>query len=286
MFRPIAFQSKAISPSFFEIADAWSLLLLLLCKKIKFSLWQNPVVRFSALFILFNLWVYWPKGHPKIRSVYMFLPFACTILGVVYQRYEEAFPEYPNRLLRYLAVFFGLVLMGVLVLPFLTSVSLLRVVALSVMLSLFLWTYLHFPVARIRQLIAGVMLLHHVYAALLIPLQHSALPGDRQPVAVAVKVVKFASLQYAGKAVLFPVAIRNLLFSDQADRVVIPPGISYQIPYWLHTGKIMTYDSTPHPATAFFPMPRKRIRKLLIQCFVFSMAVGMSRSFSTNEKKR
>ncbi len=100
-------------------------------------------------------------------------------------------------------------------------------------------------------------------------------PGYRQPVAVAATVIRNASLQYRGKAVRFPVAIKNRMFSYRSDTVTKPSGISYQIPsyYFLSTGKIMTLIQCRMREPSIFHTLRKWISMLLIRCSVFSTEI-------------
>lgn len=239
---------------FFKLLLPWSLLLLALFKKIKFGLWQNPLTRFSALFIVFNLWVYWFTGQPKIRYVYMFLPFACTILGHIYQVFTEAYPLLLQRILKYFSAAFVIVLPGLFALPFFATVSIPWLTLLAVALGIFLFCYLRYAVQRIWLLITGVVLLRLIYAALFIPLQYKGIRNLQREVAVAAQATNNSPLQYLSPAEPFSVAVNNLLVHYNLETIGIPPMASYQIPYYWyrHTGHIVRYDTVPHQGTAFF----------------------------------
>lgn len=236
-----------------QMAAPWSLFLLLLFKKIRYNLWQNPFVRFSILFIVCNIWVYWFTGQPKMRYVYMFVPFACTIFAHIYHRFTMEYPAQFNRLLKYLGLFFGLALLGVCILPFFEEVSATGTICLITALSVFLFYYFRIASERIWLFIAGLILLRYVYAILIIPIQYKYIESYNRQMAKAVEVTGKAPLRYWAKALTLPISVSNKLFTYQLETASIPPVIPYQIPYYyyLNTGEIMKYDTVKINAPLF-----------------------------------
>lgn len=130
---------KAIGYPFLllKLVAPWSLLLLFLRKGIWREAVKNPFVRFSFLFIIYNIWVYWLTGQPKARYVYMFVPFACTILSFIYWEVSKRNSVRLNKILKYLGVVFGLVLLAIIALPFFEPVSSTLIFLMSIALIVF-----------------------------------------------------------------------------------------------------------------------------------------------------
>ena len=84
---------------------------------------SNPLIKFTAIFIVSNIWVYWFTGDLRIRYVYMFLPFLTLLLVYFYIERRAVYP----RLTKIVETIFGTsmitVAVGFLVLPFLPRVS-------------------------------------------------------------------------------------------------------------------------------------------------------------------
>lgn len=239
---------------FLKMLAPWSLLLLLLFTKIRFRFGENPLVRFSILFIVFNLWVYWFTGQPKIRYVYMFLPFACTILAYIYQRFSEARPEAFNKILRPFGFVFLAVAVAVGVVPFVQEISLFPALILCAVLLFFTYQYFFGAWQRIWLLIAGVILLRLVYAALFIPLQHKALKNYQPVVQTMVEKAGGLPISYQADPEAMPIAINTSLFRFEHDTATVAPVLSYQVPYYyyLQTGRVMTLDTSAASANVKF----------------------------------
>lgn len=264
-------KSIAFPLLFLKLLLPWSLLLLLLFKKIKYQFLQNPVVRFSLLFVLLNLWVYWFTGQPKGRYIYMFLPFACTILTQVYQRFTEAYPAFFDKVLRYFSAIFFLAFIAILALPFLAEVSVAWTVSLAMALALFLVFYLKTSVNRIWQLVGGILLLRLAYAVLLIPIQYREIPNYQRQVAVAAKATRQRPVQYLSNPVPFSVSLNTQLFEYQMETIQVPPVTSFQIPYYYYklTGKLLSYDTIPRANVSLFSMASQMNEKPVDTLHVF-----------------
>lgn len=229
---------------FLKMLAPWSLLLLLLLKKIRFGLWQNPLVRFSLLFILFNIGVYWFTGQPKIRYVYMFLPFACTVFAAIYERFTQAYPDRLNKLLKPFGFFFLAVVAALLILPFFIRLEVVGVVFFAIAFLVFLYVYFFRAVSRIWMLVLGLVLMRLTYAALFIPLQYSGIRQYKEPVAKLVAKSNGAPIVYKAEADVFPVTVQSRLFHYSFGTVKLPPVISYQVPYYyyLQTRKLLKFE--------------------------------------------
>lgn len=239
---------------FLKMLAPWSLLLLLLFTKVRFQLSQNPMVRFSIFFIAFNLWVYWFTGQPKIRYVYMFLPFACTILAFIYQRFTEERPDAFNKILRPIGFVFLAAAIGVGVVPFIQDTSLFLVIIFCAFLLFSTYQYFFGAWQRIWMLVAGIVLLRLTYAVLFIPLQHKALQNYQPIVQTMIEKAAGVPISFKADAEAMPIAINTSLFRFQHDTAKVAPVLSYQVPYYyyLQTGKVMKLDSSAVTANVKF----------------------------------
>jgi 4-amino-4-deoxy-L-arabinose transferase-like glycosyltransferase len=237
---------------FLKMLFPWSLLLLLLFKKIRFRFWQNPLVHFSLLFILLNLWVYWFTGQPKIRYVYMFLPFACTVLAFIYYRFVEQDSAAFERLLKPFGFVFPVVLFALGALVFLEKKTLVPAVLFALAFLGLAHTYFWGNLNRLGVLIAGIILIRLTYAALFIPFQYKGVENFQAHVQKIIEKTRGAPIYYKAATVTIPVSVKNFLFHYSYDTVQIAPVLSYQIPYYyyLYTGFLMKLD-TVAAKTAF-----------------------------------
>lgn len=230
-----------------KLLAPWSLLLIALAvKSVRQQVWQNPLVRFSILFIACNLWVYWFTGQPKARYIYMFVPFATTIFVQLYHSY---FAGRQQQLLRYLGwggwlfVFAAAVLV---VIQFITDAGGVRGFACALLFGAFCWQYFRYRSSiKIWLFIGGIMLLRLVYAVVFIPIQDKGTAHYEAPMQGAVAALKGQPLRYWGPVQPFPVAIDTKVFSWRGDTISVPPLIHPQVPYYYHkhSGKLLLYDS-------------------------------------------
>ncbi|MCU7550017.1 glycosyltransferase family 39 protein [Chitinophagaceae bacterium LB-8] len=228
----------------------WSLLLLLLVKKIRLHIWSNPLVRFSILFIIFNIGVYWFTGRPKLRYVYMFLPFFYTILAYLYWKYKSHYFSTISKFLKYTGFLFLLILGGVVVLPFFLNVSIFWVVLMAVALLIFSYNYFRQSRFSIWFFIIGVVLTRLVYAALIVPVEHerSSMRYD-----LFIKEIGMANnhqpVTYWSPADSLDFVIDVKINKWEYESLASPPEFHYQLPYYYHraTGDIMQYASSIQP---------------------------------------
>lgn len=68
----------------------WVLLIFVLpFNKLKAVIRDNALLRFSLLFILSNIWIYWLSPGTRQRYLYMFLPFLTWLLAAFYAQRER-----------------------------------------------------------------------------------------------------------------------------------------------------------------------------------------------------
>ncbi|RPD50736.1 ArnT family glycosyltransferase [Paracnuella aquatica] len=230
-----------------KLLAPWSLLLIALAvKSVRQQVWQNPLVRFSILFIACNLWIYWFTGQPKARYIYMFVPFATTIFVQLYHSY---FAGRQQQLLRYLGWggwLFVLAAAASVILPFVIDSGGRIGFICALFLGIFCWQYFRNRSSfKIWLFIGGIMLLRLVYAIVFIPIQDRGTAHYEAPMEEAVAASKGQPLHYWGPVQPFPVAIGTKVFSWRGDTISVPPLIHPQVPYYYHkhSGKLLLYDS-------------------------------------------
>lgn len=230
-----------------KLLAPWSLLLLtLFLKGVRRQVWNNPLVRFSILFIACNLWIYWFTGQPKARYIYMFVPFAITVFVQLYQSYFASRQQQLVRYLKWAGFLFVLAAVALLVLPFLAGVDIAAALISAVWLGIFCGQYFQYAGSlKIWMFISGIILLRLVYAVVFIPLQDRGTVHYEAPVQQVVKALQDQALHYWGPPQPFAVAIDTKIFSWKGDTISVPPLIHPQVPYYYHkhSGKLLLYDS-------------------------------------------
>lgn len=233
---------------FFKLLLPWSLLAgLLFVKRVRYRFQSNPLVWFSVLFIAFNLWVYWFTGQPKMRYVYTFVPFACTVLVHIYRRFAEARPGILDKAFGYTGYLFALISAGVATLPFFLPVSTVWVVALVVGLGAVTYALFKSKTHRVWVFIAGLVTARLVYAALLAPVQRQGIDSYGDVVRKAAAGNNSLPLQYWADAVPFAVAVQNKAVNYQHEVIKMPQTLPLEIPYYYYrqTGRILRFDTVP-----------------------------------------
>ena len=239
----------------FKLLAPGCLVLLVLFKRQRYTLFDNPLVKFSLLFFLFNIGVYWFTGIAKLRYVYMFVPFAMNIFVHFYAQFEKRNPGLFDKYLKYAGVVFGIALAGVLALPFFFEINIWSVIGSAILLLVFLVNYFRLADHRIWFFITGMILLRLVYAAIGIPIQSKGM-ADYRPIMANV------AAKSDGERVHFylPPDTLNLDVEVGAkfhkwDKppVIVPPFLIHQIPYYYHcySGKVMQYDTAILPGKVY-----------------------------------
>jgi 4-amino-4-deoxy-L-arabinose transferase-like glycosyltransferase len=233
--------------NFFKILLPWSLLLLFLVKRNGYSLWRNEITRFSILFILFNLPVYWFTGQPKMRYVYMFIPFCMIILSTIFYHYKAVYPGLVNKILSFLPLIFLAALAMLIILPVLVSVDL----TWWLLTLLLLLTYLFFAgrmkAYSIWYFAGGIVALRFIAAAVYLPAwyENLDLKYDREMERVAALNNNGPMHIYSQPDTIeldFDLKVRRFSYGS----VKTLPFLTYQVPYYYYrcTGQLVTYDTT------------------------------------------
>ena len=238
---------KAVGYPFllFKLLAPWSLLLLFLNKRIWKEALKIPFIRFSFLFIVYNIWVYWLTGQPKARYIYMFVPFAVTIFSFIYWEVSKTKIFILDRSLKYLGTIFFLVLLVVLVLPFFAAVSSSTVVVLSILLFVFLNFYFRVSVNRIWLFITGIILCRLIYSALIIPVQNEKMANYSPDIKKAAEKLHLQPVTFWAPPRQYLVAINTKLYFRKFETVALPPLLYAQVPYYYYkyTGQLVYYDT-------------------------------------------
>lgn len=232
----------------FRVLAPWCLLLLVLFKKQKVYLRNNSLVRFSILFIFLNIGVYWITGAQKTRYIIMFIPFAMTIISYVYWQTERENPEKLNQYLKYAGFFFGLVLIGLPVLPFFADVSWGKILPFAGLLLVFLIIFFRTRRYRIWLFITGFILVRLTYAAVGIPAKAQGEYNYEELTKNIVTKSNAQQIDYWGypDTLNMNLVVGDTLFKWKNKPVeVLPFFIRYQMPYYFYrvTGSLVKFDT-------------------------------------------
>lgn len=233
--------------SFLKLLLPWSLLLLLLLKKHSYKLFDHPLVKFSILFIAFNLWLYAFTGRPILRYVYVFIPFSYHIIAFIFWKTKEKHPLLIDKIFKNAIAVFILVLLIVVVVRFFVNVPLSWVILLGILLAGFIALYNKVPVNRVWTFCLGIVLVRIVYALLFIPVQERSIKINYRDVAAnLVKTSKNENVVLWTEPQAFPIGIDVDYIKLNFDSVYIPPRFkNYMLPYYIYhrSGNIVKYDT-------------------------------------------
>ncbi len=233
----------------FRVLAPWCLLFLLLFKKPKINLWGNPLVKFSILFILLNIGVYWFTGAQKNRYIIMFIPFVMTIISYVCWQFEQLHPGKLDKYLKYAGFFFVLILIGLLGLPFFSGVNVWTVLLFGSILVAFIVIFFRSNQYRIWLFVAGFILLRLIYGVIGIP---EKAKGEFSYETLAKNVATASNFQPVyfwdhPDTLNMNVVIVDTLYRWKDKPVeTVPYYIRYQIPFYFYraTGMLMKFDTT------------------------------------------
>jgi 4-amino-4-deoxy-L-arabinose transferase-like glycosyltransferase len=241
------FVSKALGYplAFARLLLPWGLLLLLLFKKRSFPFWSNPFIRFSVLFILFNIPVYWLTGNPKMRYVYMFIPFCMIAAAYLFYHYRKEYPELLQKISRYSVVAVVVALAGLFVIPFLVKVNLLFITIAAVICLLFILVNSR-KASFIVSFVSVMVLLRLVYAIAFIPIryEYTRIKYDKE-MAIMASANNFQPLTIYRKPDTLKLQIDLKLVKLNFGTIPTIPHIAYQMPYYYYknSGQVVKYDT-------------------------------------------
>jgi hypothetical protein len=232
--------------SFLKILLPWSLLLLLLLKRWRFPFWSHPFVRFSILFILFNVPVYWFTGHPKMRYSYVFIPFSMTILAFIFYEFKHLYPQLIRKVFNWMIVVFIVALLFIVFSPLILNVNLAWLILVIAILLAYLYLYRKALLPQVWFFGLGIVLLRFIYASLYLPgmYQQMDLRYDREMARLA-EINKFQPVSIYCKPDTLDLSIDLKVARFHYDSIPAIPFLAYQIPYYYYrsSGKLVTYDT-------------------------------------------
>jgi 4-amino-4-deoxy-L-arabinose transferase-like glycosyltransferase len=228
-----------------KLLAPWPLLLLFLSKKLRVGLFKNPLVKFSLLFIVFNLWVYWLTGQPKARYIYMFVPFACVIFAAIYEKVIFLHTRRFNNALNYLGSVFVLVLLIVLAFPFFEKVSWLLTTLLAITMAVFIVFYFRLSAYRFWLFITGIILCRIIYASLFIPIQYEKSTNYSKNIKEVVQRIKGEKLAFWGPSQTVAFTVNSKILNHSFDTIPDHAPLHSQVPYYYfkYTRRILYYDT-------------------------------------------
>ncbi len=239
----------------FKLLAPWCLILLVLLKRQRFRMFDNPLVKFSFLFIVFNIGLYWITGIAKLRYIYMFVPFAMNIFVYLYSQFEEQHRGLINKYLKYTGAIFCLLLGAIVMLAFFFPVNAWLVAGSVIILSVFLFVFFREQDQRIWLFVTGMVLLRLVYAVIGIPVQQKGMFDYRPVMATVTEKANGQPLLFYMPAdtLNLDIVVGDTLFRWKKDPVAVPPFLLHQLPYYYHrfSGGIMQYDSGLSPGKTY-----------------------------------
>lgn len=234
----------------------WSLMsIFMVYRPVRKMIWENRLLRFSLVFILSNVIIYWTAPNLKVRYVYMFFPFLILLfmapLEVVnWDKWKWA------RVPRYLLLI-GTVALGpaVAVLPFVLKVESYLVIVLSLVLSvigllLAYWYIKYKNTNQVLWIVVAVLFVGRLAYNIIVMPEMSYLNerlnfrnqisemrnycGKDQVILTGAPQVSNPNISIAGKEIY-------------KHKLENPPLVPFQIPYYYahQSGGIMRYTADP-----------------------------------------
>jgi 4-amino-4-deoxy-L-arabinose transferase-like glycosyltransferase len=232
--------------SLFKILLPWSLLLLLVFKKHHFTFWSHPFIRFSLLFILFNIPVYWLTGHPRMRYSYMFVPFFMTIFAFIFYQFKAAYPAIVSKIFRWMSIVFVAALTLILVLPLLNTVNYFWYVVAILSFGLYLYLYKKAAAYAVWYFGTGIILLRFVFASLYLPARYESikLNYDKEMASIAAKN-DFKPICIYCKPDTLDLSINLKIARFHYDSIPAIPFLAYEVPYYYYKSsrQIVIFDT-------------------------------------------
>lgn len=235
---------------FSKIVMPWALFLLLLLKKHSFRVWQNPLIRYSLLFVLFNIPVYWFTGIPKTRYIYMFIPFCMIAFAWIYYKTKEEHPSLIAKMERYMVIVFLVLLAGLAAVPFIVAVNYVWLGIAIIALLVYIYLYKKMSSYQVWYFATGLVLARIIYALVFIPVQTAGLKVKyRDLMAEMAKANDYGQVNIYKKPQPWAVEIDLKITRLRFDTIYASPPLAYQMPYYYyqHTGHVVKYDTTIIP---------------------------------------
>lgn len=240
----------------FRVLAPWCLILFFLLMKHQFRLLSNPLVKFSLLFIVMNIGVYWITGAQKTRYIIMFIPFVMNVVVYVVGEMEKKFQNIFNTSLKYAGFFFILVLGGLVALPFFTKANITLTIFFAVSMLGLIIHYFRFHQNRIWVFLSGVIFVRLIYASIGLPVKKRKEFDYNQMAQYLAAKNKFQEIRFWGPAdtLNLDIVFIDTIYKWKNEPVLIlKEQISYQVPYYLYkaTGTPVVYDTVMQPGKTY-----------------------------------
>ncbi len=251
----------------------WSLIpFLLFLSKPKPSFWSNPLLRFSILFIVCNIWVYWFFGVVKLRYSYMFYPFMTLFFSVIFDHYSRFINL--NKILKYVGFAFIILILATLVLPVIFKVEIFTFIIVISFLAFFIYKYFNTHSNLIWLFAFGIIIVRFAYAAIYMPVMDDNRKSTkyRIPLKQAAAFMGNDTMRFYSKPDTLPVSIDLKFYKLDHENVLVPPEIFKQVPYYYYQAskKLVIMDSVIQKDQYYFSyMPYIRDSAVIQKHFTF-----------------
>lgn len=242
----------------------WSLLLLpLVFRRFRKMVWEDSFGRFTIIFILSNILIYWFSPDMRIRYVYMFFPFILFLGVKVYN--EESWSTKLMLVPKYIMAFgVGAIGVGMIALPFILQVESIPLMITSfligvILIVICLLSYSFLSSIKFLWLLVIALLMGRLgYNAVVIP-EMERLNEDLKYERIVSEMLDITS----GQAVTYTGPMETLepnvsLFGKElySRQLHIPIAIPFQIPYYyaFETGEILDYEAEVNDPSAYYLM--------------------------------
>lgn len=251
----------------------WSFIpFLLFLPKPKPSFWSNPLLRFSILFIICNIWVYWFFGVVKLRYSYMFYPFMTLFFAVIFDHYCKFLNL--NKVLKYVGFAFILLLIATLLLPVFFEFEIFPFIIVISFLAFFIYKYFNTQTNLIWFFAAGIIIVRFSYAALYMPIMDENRKSTkyRIPLKQAAAFIGSDTIRFYAKPDTLPISIDLKFFTFRRENILVPPEIFKQVPYYYYQAskKLVNMDSVIQNNQYYFSyMPYIKDSSIIQKHFTF-----------------
>lgn len=214
---------------------------------------KHSILRFSLVFIFFNIPLYWFSADHKARYLYMFFPFFCILFSYFFLHAPISFRKWKKGI-EYLL--FSIIIIGTfafIAVPFISQTSEIDgIIWKCILLFMFgfalLLSFHWYPNWRLNTFILFVILLRLGFNFIYLPAaaQHSNSMIYKNHIAQILTITNKEPVHWAGEPYQFKVkkGIGPLTFGETS--LTTAPLVAYQIPYYLTKGNrhIMRFDTS------------------------------------------
>ncbi len=243
----------------------WSLFTIFFAfKPVRKYIWNNPLLKFSIIFILANIIIYWTAPDLRVRYIYMFFPF--LILLLVASADKIRWKVYKIAQIVKMILLAGIIgsTITLIALPFILGVSDIVGILISLVLALgvgsLIWLYFKDKNGiRLIWILIIVLLIGRLgYNTIVLP-EMSRLSDRlkyRDTIAEMIESADGRPIYLTGPPEVLHPDISLFGHTFYKHDLEYPPGIPFQVPYYYahQTGEIMKYDPTPDSKSVCYLM--------------------------------